>query len=215
MPNFNEPAAAAEAVIKLLPVNTKKINVPAGALLLIIAAAAAVRIPNSAGISPLSHFTPIGAMALFGGACFKQGWKAVLFPLSALLLSDLLIQFFVFNGRYGILYSGWYWIYGIFVLITLLGRLLVKKISIATVFAAAVSATLLHWAAADFTVWAGGGTDLRTGQPLSRNWQGLAQCYIQGWPFARNFLLGTLAYSGIMFGVFVWLQSRMPAVKTA
>jgi hypothetical protein len=80
---------------------------------------------------------------------------------------------------------------------------------------AAITASLTHWMLADFTVWASGGTDLRTMTPLSRDWAGLMQCYIQGFPFMNNFLAGTLVYSALMFGTFEWMKVNKPALKVA
>ena len=193
----------------------EKINPRFAVLALFMIAVAAMRIPNSAQLTPWANFTPIGAMGLFGGAYFTKQWKAVLFPLLTLLASDLIIQAFVFNGKYGIMYSGWYWIYGIFIFISFIGKWLIKKVTVKNVIFAAITASLTHWLLADFTVWAGGGTDLRTMTPLSRDWAGLQQCYIQGFPFMRNFLSGTLVYSGIMFGAFEWMKVKQPALKLA
>jgi hypothetical protein len=193
----------------------EKINPRFVVLALLMVAVAAMRIPNSAQLTPWANFTPIGAMGLFGGAYFTKQWKAVLFSLLTLLASDLIIQAFVFNGKYGIIYSGWYWIYGIFILITFIGRWVIKKVSIKSIMLAAITASLTHWMLADFTVWASGGTDLRTMTPLSRDWAGLMQCYIQGFPFMNNFLAGTLVYSALMFGTFEWMKVNKPALKVA
>jgi hypothetical protein len=193
----------------------QKINPRFAVLAIFMVVVAAMRIPNSAGITPWSHFTPIGAMGLFGGAYFSKQWKAILFPLVTLLVSDLVIQAFVFNGKYGILYSGWYWIYGIFILITFLGKWLIQKVSVKNVLTAGVAAAMTHWLIADFTVWAGGGTDVRTALPLSRNWEGLLQCCIQGFPYMKNFLVGTLVYSGVLFGAFEWMKKGYSSLKTA
>jgi hypothetical protein len=193
--------------------STKKINPRFAVLALFMLVVAAMRIPNAAQLTPWSNFTPIGAMGLFGGAYFTKQWKAVLFPLLSLLASDLIINTMVYGGRYGIMYSGWYWIYGIFILITFIGKWIIRNVTVKNVVVAAVLASLTHWMIADFTVWVAHGTDLRTMQPLSRDWAGLQQCYIQGFPFMRNFLFGTLLYSGIMFGAFEWIKSGHPSLK--
>lgn len=192
---------------------TEKINPRFTVLALFMIAVAAMRIPDSAQLTPWSNFTPIGAMGLFGGAYFSKNWKAVFFPLLTLFASDLIIQYFVLHGKYGIMYSGWYWIYGIFIIITLMGKWLIKTITVKNVLVSATIAALTHWLLADFTVWVSGGIDLRTMLPLSRDWAGLLQCYIQGFPFMLNFLAGTLVYSLMMFGSFEWMKSRNPALK--
>jgi hypothetical protein len=121
----------------------QKINPRFTVILLFIIAVAAVRIPNATQLAPWANFTPIGAMGLFGGAYFTKKWKAILFPLLTLFISDLVIQLLIFKGQYGIMYGGWYWIYGIFVLITFIGKTLIKKVTVVNVLIAAVAASLL------------------------------------------------------------------------
>ncbi len=179
-------------------------------LLCFILAIALIRILNVAQPSPVSNFTPIGAMGLFGGAYFSSRWKAFTFPLLALLVSDLVINAVVYRGQYGLIYDGWYWVYSIFALIVVYGKVLLNKINIKNLLLASVVAALSHWVLSDFSVWLAGGTDLRTGLPLSRDWSGLVQSLAQGFPFMRNFLAGTIAYSAILFGGFELLQRRFP-----
>jgi len=209
-----------QAFVSLLPffqknkvMATEKFNPRLTVLLLLMLAAAAMRIPNAAQLTPWASYTPIGAMGLFGGAYFTSRWKALAFPLITLLVSDLIINYFVFGGKYGVMYNGWYVIYGIFTLIVFLGKWTLQKVSIKNVALAAVVAALGHWLIADFTVWLGGGTDLRTMTPLTRNLAGLIQCYAQGLPFMKHFLIGNLVYSGILFGGFELAQIRFPVLK--
>ena len=179
-------------------------------LLCFILAMALLRISNAAQLTPFAQYTPLGAMGLFGGAYFSSRWKAFAFPILTLLVSDLVINKIVFHGKYGVMYDGWYWIYGIFAVIVLFGKVILQKINVKNMVIAAVVASVSHWVLADTTVWVGGGTDLRTMLPLSRDWAGYVQCLTQGFPFMKNFLVGTLAYSGLMFGAFELLQVRFP-----
>jgi len=179
-------------------------------LLLFIGTVALLRVPNAAHYSWLANYTALGAMALFGGAYFRSPIKAMLFPLLTLLVSDLIICNWVFDGKYGFIYSGWYVVYGIFLLIVGIGRYLLQKVNLPRLLGSSVVAALLHWFLADGAVWLGGGTDLRTMLPLSKDWPGLLQCYTQGFPFMKNFLLGTITYSLLMFGLFEWLKAARP-----
>ncbi|MEO6232793.1 MAG: DUF6580 family putative transport protein [Ferruginibacter sp.] len=193
--------------------STQKINPRIAVLLIIMIAVAAMRIPNAAQLMPWANFSPIGAMGLFGGAYFANKWKAFLFPLLTLFVSDLIINNIVLQGKYGVMSGSWYIIYGIFILIVLIGKWLLQNVSVKNIILASVVAALSHWLIADFTVWIGGGTDLRTMTPLTKDWAGLIQCYAQGFPFMKNFLLGNLVYSGIMFGSFSLAQQRFPVLK--
>ncbi len=193
--------------------STEKINPRFALLAVLMLAVAAIRIPNAAQLTSWANFTPIGAMALFGGAYFTKSWKAIAFPTLTLLISDLVINAVVFEGKYGMMYSGWYIIYGIFILIVFFGKWILKKISVKNILWASLVAALSHWLIADFTVWIGGGTDLRTMLPLAKNWTGLLQCYVQGFPFMKNFLMGNLIYSGVLFGSFELAKWRYPILK--
>ncbi len=184
-------------------------------LLCFILAMALLRIANSAQLTPFAHYTPIGAMCLFGGAYFHNRWKAFAFPILTLLVSDMVINKVIFQGKYGVMYNGWYWIYGIFALVVLFGKVILQKINVQNVVLAAIVASVSHWILADTTVWIGGGTDLRTMLPLSRDLAGYVQCLTQGFPFMKNFLVGTLAYSGLMFGTFELLKVRFPKLAIA
>lgn len=179
-------------------------------LLLFICTVALLRVPNAAHYTWLANFTPIGAMALFAGAYFKSPLKALLFPLLTLFISDLIICNLVFDGKYGFIYNGWYVVYGIFLLIVLVGRWLLQKVNLVRILVSGMIAALLHWMIADGAVWLGGGTDLRTMTPLSKDVAGLVQCYTQGFPFMKNFLLGTVAYSSLLFGLFEWMKVSRP-----
>mgnify|MGYP001593819717 CR=1 FL=1 len=69
-----------------------KINPRFIVLLLLIVAAVATRYLTELKYSTLINFTPIGAIALFGGAYFSNRWKAILIPLISLFISYLLIM---------------------------------------------------------------------------------------------------------------------------
>ena len=179
-------------------------------LLFFILVIAIIRILNVEKLTSFNEYTPLGAMCMFGGAYFTNKWKAILFPLGMLLVSDLVINQVVYQGKYGVMYSGWYWIYAIFGLITLYSKQILQKINVKNIFIAAICASVGHWIMADSMVFIGGGTDIRTMLPLSRDWAGYVQCLTQGIPFMKNFLVGTLAYSGLMFGAFELLKVRFP-----
>ena len=70
----------------------QKINTRTIVLVLMIVAAAAMRLV-SYKFQVLSNFTPVGAIALFGGAYFTDKWKAYLVVLVTLFTSDLMINY--------------------------------------------------------------------------------------------------------------------------
>ena len=190
-----------------------KFNPRFAILLLLIVGAACTRFFSVAEFGPLINFTPIGAMALFGGAYFTDKWKSLLFPLVTLFISDIIILSFFYKGEFGIIYNGWLFVYGAFALIVLLGKWLLKNINIKNVLIAGITASLAHWLIADLGVWLGGGLDITTGLPYTRDLSGLIKCYALALPFLKNFFLGTVFYSAIMFSIFEFAQRRFPALS--
>src|SRR3569832_2516189 len=99
------------------------------AILLMICATGLVRVVFNFNhdISSLANFSTKGTMELFGGGYFNRQWKAFSFPLLTLFLTDFILHQTVFKSySQGILYGGWYWVYGAFALMTIAGRWIMK-----------------------------------------------------------------------------------------
>ena len=158
-------------------------------------------------ISEMALYSPLGAMALFGGAYFNKGWKAFLFPLGTLFLSDFILHQTVFKPySSGILYSGWYWVYGAFVLMVLVGRLLLKKVTVGGFFAAVIATTFIHWIVTDIPVWMGS-------KIYAQNFGGFIDCLTAAIPFEWRFLISTFVYGAVLFGGYAWMQSRYTLLR--
>lgn len=192
----------------------QKINARTSLLVLCIFLVGFLRLFTEARmLTPLINFTPIGAMALFGGTYFRSRTKSFLFPLLALLISDvLLMQLFYPGLRSGLLYSGWVWTYASFALMVFIGRA-VKKVNVKNILIASLSAALVHWIVTDYGVWLAGGLDMATGKELQKNLHGLVQCYVQALPYLKNMLVGNILFSAIMFGGFEYMQHRFSAFR--
>lgn len=188
--------------------STKKTDTRLIILIAFIIVVGILRVVNSIEFYAWSNFTPIGAMAIFGGAYFTPRWKAFAFPLLTLFVGDLTIYALLSGGGF----HGRPLIYLAFALIVLIGMLIIRKVTVKKIAAASLTSTISFWLIADFAVWMGGGIDIRTQLPLTRDLSGLLQCYWQGFPYMINFLLGTLFYSAIMFGGFEWIKKQYPAV---
>jgi hypothetical protein len=138
------------------------------------------------------NFTPVAAMALFGGMVMRRPLFAFGVPLAALVLSDLFINAWVVGSPL-VLPNGW--VYGTFILIGLLGFTLRKRRSVGVVAAASISGSVLFFALTNFGVWASGLLYPRTSQ-------GLAACYTAAIPFFANTLMGDLFWNAVLFGAF-------------
>lgn len=167
--------------------NSPRFAVIAG---LILAAAASRLLPHP------PNFTPVGAVALFGGACLADKRLAFLVPLAAMFLSDLVLG----------LHRGMPVIYLCFALVVCLGFRLRCHRRPLPVAAAAVAGALLFYLVSNFGVWARGRM-----YPLTID--GLAACYVAALPFLQNMLLGNLGYAALLFGGLAVAEQRFPNVR--
>jgi hypothetical protein len=184
-----------------------KINPRNAVLLLIILVTAILRLAAFTGWGPLTVFTPIGAMALFGGAYFEGNLKPFAFPLLTLFISDVILSFTIMSEfRVGLLYTGWVWTYLAFALMTIAGKLIIRDINVKNIAIAVVVSTLIHWLISDI-----GGCLVAEKFSFSLYTQRL----ITAIPYEWRFLGGTAIYSAILFGMFEWLQRRYTSLQSA
>jgi hypothetical protein len=190
---------------------TIKFNPRTAILLIFIAITAAIRIVFNFNydISPIANFSPVGAMAIFGGAYFDKKWKAFAFPLLMLFISDLILHQTVFKVHSnGLLYSGWYWVYGAFALMTLVGRWLLKKITIHRFLFSALICVFIHWIVTDLGVWIGS-------TKYTQDVNGFMACLTNAIPYEWRFFAGTVLYGTILFSLFEWMKRKYPTLKIA
>jgi hypothetical protein len=137
------------------------------------------------------NFTPIAAMALFGGAYFHKKYLAFFIPLAAMLLSDMVLGFHQWMLA----------VYASFALVVLIGIYMRQRIGIGSVLLASVSSSLLFFIITNFAIW--------LGSPFyPQNATGLIECYLAGLPFLNNGVMGDLVFSTLFFGGFYLAQSK-------
>jgi hypothetical protein len=182
-----------------------KINLRSSLVTLIILSAAMIRILITSGHTPFSNFTPVGSMALFGGKYFSEKWKAYLFPLLTLWISDLFLNYFIYYHEWRWFYDGFYWTYGSFALTVFLASK-VKKVNIKNILLVCLYATLIHWIITNFGTW-------MSGKLYPQTLEGLISCYTMAIPYAGYTLFGNLVFSLITFGIFELMQKKYPSLK--
>lgn len=168
-----------------------------------------ILLTEEAPMSPLATFTPLGAMSLFGGAYFSKSYKAFLFPLLTLWISDIILARMVYYGEWRFFYEGFYWTYGSFALMALAGQWLIRKVTVANVVTAAFVATLIHW------IGTSPGCFVIENSMYPKTWGGYLTSLVAAIPYERNFLIGTLVYGGALFGGFELLQKRFTLLQIA
>jgi hypothetical protein len=155
------------------------------------------------------NFTPVEAIALFGGAYFADKRVAVFVPLAAMLVADVVIATALpaqwISEWLGTLPA----VYGCIALTTLGGFALRNRVSAFRVGAGALASAVLFFVVTNFATWLT--AHAGAGQACT---QGLAECYIVAIPFFRGTLVGTLFWSAVLFGGFELLRHRWTALQT-
>ena len=139
----------------------------------------------------IPNVSPIAAMALFAGAQFTDRKMAFIVPLSALLLSDLLLG----------LHSSMLFVYAAFAIIVALGRLIRHRQDFWSVLLATLGGSLLFFLLTNFGSWL-------SHDNYAADISGLMQSYIAGIPFYRNTLIGDLLFSALLFGGYQLISNR-------
>ncbi|MBD3311453.1 MAG: hypothetical protein GF349_03085 [Candidatus Magasanikbacteria bacterium] len=132
------------------------------------------------------NFTPIAAIAIFGGLYLPK-YLSVVIPIAVMLVGDIVIGFY--NPYVMIsVYVG-------FILCVVLALIIRKKKKIHYILGTTVFGSILFFLLTNMAVWAFG-----TLYPHSL--AGLIESYTMAIPFFRNSLLGDLFYVGVLVGGF-------------
>jgi len=144
------------------------------------------------------NFTPVLAIAMFGGAAFGNRWLAFGIPLLVMFVSDLILG----------LHAGIPVIYATLIGIVFLGRWVRRKQSVLRVASGALTASVAFFVITNFAVWAGGAL-----YPFTP--AGLMACYVAAIPFFANTLASTFLFSTLLFGSLALGEKRLPSLRPA
>ena len=142
------------------------------------------------------NFTPVGAMALFSGAMFRNRWIAFLLPLASLFAGD------VFVGFHKLVIA----VYGSFAVSVAIGRWLAEDRSVTRIGGAVLVGALQFFVVSNFAMWAVGGFYPKTAA-------GLASCFVAGIAYFWNTLAGDALYASVLFCGFALAEKMVPAIR--
>ena len=151
----------------------------------------------------MANFSPVGTMALFGGAYFAKKQWAFIVPMMALWLSNLILNNVFYTKYYPTFSFGFELaVFVSFALVVVIGIVLLKRVNIVNLLTANILGTIGFFLISNFFVWAGG-----TMYPQTM--EGLGMCFTMGLPFLKNTLLSNLLFSAAMFGTFEYFKIQV------
>ena len=131
------------------------------------------------------NVAPITALALFSGASFRNKWFSLVFPLMAMVLSDIVLGFSSIS----------LWVYSAFILITMFSWV-TKELRWISV----LISSLIFFIVSNFGVW------VLSYPPTI---EGLITCYTMAIPFFGYSILGDMAWSLILFGLYETIKQNV------
>lgn len=131
------------------------------------------------------NFTPVIALALFGGVYLKKS-QALYVPIVLLAITDLIL------GLHPTMPFTW----GSVLVISAIGLWVRNHKSVATVLGSALFSSILFFVVTNFGSWLA---------MYPHTAEGFRNCYLLAIPFFRNTLLSTLVYSAVLFGLYEWI----------
>jgi len=168
-------------------------NARFGVIMGLILSAVIVRL----AMSGVPNVSPITALALFSGAYLADRKLAILVPMAAMFIGDLVL------GLHNIMF----FVYGAFILISLIGIFISTRVCGHVVIAASLVSSVLFFLVTNFGVWMVSGF-----YPMT--FDGLITCYTAAIPFFQMTLMGDLFFVGIIFGAFMLLERLIPTIRT-
>lgn len=163
-------------------------------VLVLIVLAASLRI---SGVLPY-NFTPIAAIALFGGAMFSNRTLAFMAPLSIMFLSDLFIGF----------HSSLFAVYAAFIAIVFIGQVIRTNPTMLRAFGGALASSILFFLVTNASAW-------WVLPEYTKDFSGLLNSYAAGVPFFRGTLTGDLLFTAVLFGSYKLAEFRFPSLVKA
>ncbi len=144
------------------------------------------------------NFTPVAAIALFGGAMFSKRIIGFLVPLAIMVISDVFIGF----------HSSMFAVYAALIGVVAIGQLVRKNPTMLSAFAGAVAGSVLFFLVTNAAAWL-------VIPEYTKDLSGLMNSYLAGVPFFRGTLLGDLFFTAIFFGSYKLAEYRFPSLVKA
>lgn len=146
-----------------------------------IIARVAVHVPN---------FSPVIAIALFGGAYLDRKY-AIILPVALMLATDMILGF----------HPTMPFTWGCMALIAVMGLWVRERKGLLTVIGGGFLGAVIFYIVTNFGVW------LTSGM-YAKSWAGLTECYVMAIPFFKTSLLSTLVYTAVLFGLYEGAPAR-------
>jgi hypothetical protein len=131
------------------------------------------------------NFTPITSLALFSGLMFQKRWLSIIVPLSAMILSDMILGIGMISM----------WVYAAFMLVTISGWFL-NKMNAKSILVS----SMVFFIVSNFGVWI-----LEYPHTIG----GLFMCYTMAIPFFGYSIIGDLVWGFLIKESYNFIEKKI------
>lgn len=143
------------------------------------------------------NFTPVAAMALFGGTYFVNKRLAFVIPMVAMFIGDLFLGMHVLMPV----------VYVSFLVTVVLGMTLRERRNGWLIAGASLASSAFFFVTTNFAAWL-------VLPEYTKNLAGLVTCFVAAIPFFGHTLIGDLFYTLVFFGVAEVMLKKCPKLCT-
>ena len=148
------------------------------------------------------NVSPIMALALFSGVVCSNKKIALLVPVLAMIVSDLILGF----------HSTMWAVYGSFMLVAYMGYRAEKsksgdRLKLSSLIGLGLGGSLLFFVVTNFAVW------FQQIGMYPKTWEGLVACFMAAVPFFKNSLGGNALYMFTLFGLWSFVKEKNIAAQ--
>lgn len=144
------------------------------------------------------NFTPVAAIALFGGAMLSNRALAFILPLSIMVISDRFIGWH--NSMFAV-YAGFLAIVGI-------GQFIRKNPTMLSALFGAMAGSVVFFLITNAAAW-------YVLPEYTKDFSGLMSSYVAGIPFFRGTFVGDMLFTLVFFGSYKLAEYRFPSLVKA
>ncbi|UEG55145.1 hypothetical protein LLH06_09240 [Mucilaginibacter daejeonensis] len=148
----------------------------------------------------MSNFTPMGAMAIFGGTYFAQKWKAGLLSVITLFVTDIFINY-LYTAKLIVWYgNSALWLYASLIIMVFIGSM-IKKVNVTSVLLASLASVAVHWLLTDIEPWI-------NSSYYDKGLLGYGESLLMAIPFERNMLIADAVFGAALYGGYEVFKAR-------
>ncbi len=150
----------------------------------------------------LPNFSPVAAMALFGGVFFREKKLAFALPLLVMFFTDAALEAAYQIGwrEYAGFHATMPYVYIGFLLTVAIGMFFKGNVKPLPLIGAGLLSSTVFFIVSNFGVWITGG--------YPQTFDGLITCYVAAIPFFHYSVVGDLFFIGVLFGGYAFVKSR-------